>query len=374
MSAHPKTILISINTAWNIVHFRASLVRALKADGYRIVSVAPDDAYTPALESMVDQHIALPMDNAGTSPLRDSMLFFRYLRILHTVRPSALLTYTIKPNIYGALAASMLGIPTIANVSGLGTAFLHKNWLTYLVARLYRLAFRGASCVFFQNPDDRDLFLHMKLVVPEKTRVIAGSGVDLEYFNPRHSLPAHSATHFVLIARMLKDKGIGEFVAAARIVKATHPHTRFRLVGPLGSQNQTAIAQTDMDAWVTEGVIEYLGATDDARSVMAQHDCIVLPSYREGLSRVLLEAAAMGKPIITTNVPGCKHAVEHDKTGLLCHPRDAQSLATSLTQFLQLSPDQRAQMGAEGRKKAEQEFGEEHVIAAYRTMLAMIIP
>ncbi len=368
-----KTALISINTSWNIYHFRAGLMAALRSAGYRIVSAAPKDAYTQRLIGNVDRHITLPMDNAGTSPLNDMLLFFRYYQLLRREKPSVLLSYTIKPNIYGALAARIVGIPVIANVSGLGTAFIRESWLTRVVCLLYRVAFRHVACVFFQNPEDRRLFIARRLVAAERAHVLPGSGVDLDYFSPRPSLRhAQEPFAFVLIARLLWDKGIGEYVAAARRVKATHPGTRFRLVGPRAVRNQTAITDAQIDAWVAEGVIDYLGEIEDVRDVLAAHDCVVLPSYREGMSRVLIEAAAMGKPIIATDVVGCHHVVDHEKNGLVCRVRDAAHLAETMERFLALAPEQRTQMGIESRAKAVREFDEAQVFSAYLSQMALL--
>ena len=368
-------ILISINTTWNIYHFRGGLIGALKNSGYRVVTAAPSDDYTPRLQALVDAHYDLPMDNAGTSLFNDIGLFIRYVKLLRAVRPAALLTYTIKPNIYGAFASKLLGIPVIANVSGLGTAFIRRDWLTQLIKPLYWLAFRSANAVFFQNPNDRDLLLDMRLVAPQKALLVPGSGIDLDYFHPRHvgTRNPDSPIAFVLIARMVGDKGIGDFVEAARRVKAIYPDTVFRLVGPTGVQNKTAIAPTTIAAWVAEGVVDYWGPSDDVRSVIAQHDCVVLPSYREGLSRVLLEAVAMGVPVIATDVPGCRQVVEHGKNGLLCRARDAQDLAEAMLQFICYSPAQRVQMGQLGRAKAEQEFDQHNVFEAYLQKIASIL-
>jgi glycosyltransferase involved in cell wall biosynthesis len=299
-------------------------------------------------------------------------LFFRYLRILRTTRPAIMLTYTIKPNIYGGLAARLLGIPVITNISGLGTAFIQRNWLTRIVILLYKFALHGSACVFFQNADDRDLFVALKLVAPQKTALIPGSGIDLDYFHPQFNAPEpdDAPIAFVLIARLLWDKGIGEYVAAARMVKATYPNIIFRIVGPRGVQNKTAINDAQIAQWVTGGIIEYLGETDDVRTVIAQHDCVVLPSYREGLSRVLLEAAAMGKPLIATDVPGCRQVVDDKINGLLCKPYDAEDLAQAMLKFLQCTPAQRTQMGHESRAKAQREFDQKKVFAAYIEQIA----
>lgn len=365
MSPVNKTIAISINTAWNIYHFRGGLMQFLQARGYRIITAAPPDTYSAKLREKVAAHHDLPMDNAGTSPLKDALLCWRYMLWLRRTRPDVLLTYTAKPNIYGVFAARLLGIPVIANVAGLGTAFIHEGWVTHVVKMLYRLALRCTAHVFFQNAEDHELFLKLGLVDAAKTSLIPGSGIDLTFFAPQPMVDHAPHVDFVLVARLLKDKGIGEYVAAAQRVKATHPQARFRLVGPRGVKNQTAIDDTTLDRWVTEGVIEYLGASDQVRDIMAAHDCVVLPSYREGMSRTLIEAAALAKPIITTDVPGCRQIVTDGENGLLCTARDADSLAQAMIRLIEMPPAARAQMGAHSRDRAERLFDEQIVFTAY---------
>ncbi len=372
MANASDTILMTINTSWNIVNFRTPLIQALQAAGYRVISAAPDDAHTPALRALVAEHYTLPMQNDGTSMMQDVLLFWRYFQLLRRTRPNAVLAYTIKPNIYASFAARLLGIPVINNVSGLGTVFIKQNWLTTVACALYRAAFSGSAHVFFQNDADRQLFIERQLVAEQKTSVIPGSGIDLERFKPidRPTKAANDDCDFVLIARMLRDKGVQEFVDAARIVKQQHPHCRFRLVGPLGVQNKTAITSEQMQQWVEQGVIEYWAEQDDIRAVMTQHDCVVLPSYREGMSRVLLESAAMGLPMITTDVPGCRDVVDHGENGYLCEVRNAADLARQMQKFIALSADAKAAMGHQSRITAEQRFNQALVHQAYIERLA----
>ena len=365
-----KTLLISANTSWNLYHFRSGLIRDLQAQGYRVIAAAPKDAYSERLAAMVSEYYALPMAGAGTSLWGDLLVWWRYLRLLRAVKPSVLLTYTIKPNIYGALAARLCGVPVIANVSGLGTVFIRRNWVTRVATGLYRLAFRGRVTVLFQNTHDRDLFLGMKLVNAEKAELLPGSGVDLEYFSPLPARTEDGKTAFVLIARMLWDKGVSEFVDAARLVKAVYPQVVFRLVGPKDVANKTAIAGEVLAQWVAEGAVEYVGPTEEVREVIAQHDCVVLPSYREGMSRVLLEAAAMEKPLIASDVPGCREVVTEGANGFLCRPRDSKHLADCMIRFLELSPPQRVQMGQASRVKVEQEFNQQRVFDIYRALVS----
>jgi glycosyltransferase involved in cell wall biosynthesis len=281
------------------------------------------------------------------------------------------LGYTAKPNVYGSLAAQALGIPVINNVSGLGTAFIRQGLLTRIVSGLYRLAFRRSARVFFQNPEDQDLFVSAGIVPPEKTALLPGSGIDLARFAP--VAPRERGERpftFLLVARLLWDKGVGEYAEAARLVRARHPAARFQLLGFLDVANRTAVPRADVERWVAEGIIDYLGHAEDVRPLLAAADCVVLPSYREGLPRTLLEAAAMGKPLIATDVPGCRHIADHGVNGYLCAVRDAGSLAEAMINMLGLPEAERRAMGKSARAKAEAEFDERLVVDRYLEAIA----
>ncbi|MEM7353726.1 MAG: glycosyltransferase family 4 protein [Acidobacteriota bacterium] len=365
-------ILLSINAAWNIYNFRSGLIRALLEAGFEVITCAPEDGYEAKLEALGSRFVPLPMDNSGTNPLRDGALFLRYLRILARERPDVYLGYTIKPNVYGSLACHRLGIPVINNVSGLGTAFIRNNWLTRWVKALYRQALRRSATVFFQNEDDRSLFLDAELVRATQTQLLPGSGIDLERFQPQSKEPNPSPV-FLLVARLLWDKGVGEFVEAARLVREQHPSARFQLLGFLGAGNRTAVPRESVEQWVDEGLVEYLGDTDDVRPFIAAADCVVLPSYREGTPRSLLEAAAMAKPLVATDVPGCRQIVDDGKNGYLCEVRNADDLAAKLERFIGLPPAEKARMGENGRLKMENEFDEQIVIRRYLAAIRGIL-
>jgi glycosyltransferase involved in cell wall biosynthesis len=252
----------------------------------------------------------------------------------------------------------------INNVSGLGTAFIRNSWLTRLAKALYRAAFAQSRVVFFQNEDDRTLFTEERLVRPEKTALVPGSGVDLARYQPR---PPHmdGQFRFLVVARLLWDKGIQEFVDAARLVRRQEPGARFQLLGFLDVENRTAVSRAAVEGWGAEGLIEYLGTALDVRDHIAAADCVVLPSYREGTPRSLLEAAAMGKPLITTDVPGCRNVVDHGVNGFLCAAQDASDLADHMLKMIRVPDKLRAAMGAASRTKAEQSFDEGIVITKY---------
>ena len=341
-----------------------ALIRRLKSEGYRVIILTQFDGYENAIGEEVDEIKSLFISRKGVNPFVDLFTILHFVIHLLTFKPDVLLSFTIKPVIYGSIAAKIANVRSIVMITGLGTAFIADTWLTKVVKALYRYALSSVSSIFFQNVDDKDLFINQKLVDPKVCRLTPGSGLDLDkfaYADLRHA----TDKVFLLIARMLWDKGIGEFVDAARAIKVRYPNTRFQLLGPLGVENRTSISYTKMQAWVEEGVIDYLGETDDVSVFIKESSCVVLPSYREGTSRVLLEAAAMGRPIVTTNVPGCKEILEDGITGFLCEPKNSSDLAEKMKMILLLTYEQRKEMGKRGRKKIEKEFNQDIVSNLY---------
>jgi glycosyltransferase involved in cell wall biosynthesis len=291
-------------------------------------------------------------------------------KIFRTERPDAIFSYTIMNNIFGALAARTLGIPFIPNVTGLGTAFLSGGFLQRIAEGLYRRAFRNLGVIFFQNEDDRDLFLERKLVTKLQARLLPGSGIDLTHFAATDYPTDSDAPVFLMIARLLRDKGVLEYVEAARKVKSEHPSTHFQLLGAVDAANRTAIDAATVTSWEEEGTIEYLGTADDVRPHIAAAHCVVLPSYREGAPRTLIEAASMARPLIATDVPGCRSVVDDGVTGYLCEVRDGDDLAKSMEAFLALPRPEKAQMGLAGRAKMATSFDQAIVVEAYRNALS----
>ncbi len=367
------TVLIVLNTAWNLVNFRSGLIRSLVSRGYDVVAVAPVDKYAPQLNALGCRFVHLPMDNKGTNPGRDLMLLWRIFRLMRKESPDVFLAYTIKPNVYGSLSAHALGVPVINNVAGLGTVFIKGGWLNWLVRMLYRVALARSSKVFFQNEDDRHLFISGGLVDGSVTDRLPGSGIDLKKFEPA-PLPGDSQIRFLLIARMLWDKGVGEYVEAARLLKSRGLNAEVCLLGFLDVQNPSAISKSQMNEWVAEGIVRYLGVSDDVREEIAKADCIVLPSfYREGTPRTLLEAAAMARPIITTDSVGCRDVVDDGMNGFLCRPKDATDLADQMARMIAMTHSEREAMGQLGRQKMEREFDEKVVIEKYLSAIEAVL-
>ncbi|MEO5577774.1 MAG: glycosyltransferase family 4 protein [Sphingomicrobium sp.] len=356
--------MLSSNSAWNLVNFRRPVIEALVAAGYEVVAVAPVDGTEGQLEAMGARFRPIRMRGAGTSPVEDLRLLLDYISVLRDERSALFLGFTAKPNIYGSLAARLTGVPVAATISGLGSAFLRGGLLGGLLLRLYRLALGGARTVFFQNPADRDLFIAHKIARPDQARLVAGSGIDLDRFSSA-PISLDSEFRFLLIARLLRDKGIAEFIEAARIIRRRHPHARFQLLGGPGDDNPSAVPQAELARWAAESIVEQLGVRDDVRPFIAAAHCVVLPSYREGLPRSLLEGAAMARPLIASDVPGCRDVVDDGVSGLLCEVRSAASLAAAMERLLTMTPTERLAMGAAGRRKVAAEFDQRLVAEAY---------
>jgi glycosyltransferase involved in cell wall biosynthesis len=369
--SQPKTLLITLNTSWNIYNFRLGLLRSLQQQGFRVVVVAPYDTYSPKLEALGFVYYDIKMNNRGTNPLEDLKLLWDLYWLYRKVSPDAILHYTIKPNIYGSIAGGLLKIPMISNISGLGTVFLDDSLSSKVAQKLYKMALKRVDRVFFQNSEDRKLFESRGLVEASKCDLLAGSGINTALFTPLFS-PHKERFTFLFVARLLRDKGLVEFVEASRMLGKRYA-IACKVLGAYYPNNPTAIDETMMHAWQAEGVVEYLGVSDGVAIIMAEADCVVLPSYREGLSRVLLEAAAMEKPIVTTNVAGCKEVVEEGVNGYLCEVKSALSLAQAMERMLLTSAKEREAMGKRGRAKVETEFEEKHVIEKYHEALSLLI-
>jgi|SaaInlV_120m_DNA_3_1039746.scaffolds.fasta_scaffold10798_2 glycosyltransferase involved in cell wall biosynthesis len=365
-------ILITVNAAWNVLNFRHGLVAEMILDGHSVTVLAPRDDSVAALESLGCKFLPLKMSLKGLNPLQDVKLIRCMRKIFRIERPDVIFSFTIKNNIFGALAARRLGIPFIPNVTGLGTAFLSGGFLKLIAVGLYRYAFRNLRVIFFQNQDDRKLFLTRKIVTAQQARLLPGSGIDLNHFIATDYAENKNAPVFLMIARLLRDKGVFEFVAAARKVKSNYPLARFQLLGAVDAANRTAIDFATVMSWEEDGIIEYLGTTDDVRPYIAAAHCVVLPSYREGAPRTLIEAASMARPLIATDVPGCRSVVEDGETGFLCKVQDDDDLARCIETFMALPSAEMARLGRAGRAKMATSFDQGIVIQAYRDALHLI--
>jgi glycosyltransferase involved in cell wall biosynthesis len=357
-------VAIVLNTSWNIYNFRINFIKRLIHEGFEVHTIAPEDEYTHQLRAAGCIHHKVRMDSRGANPIKDSALIVELWSIYRRCRPDVVLHYTIKPNVYGTFAAALLGIPVINNVCGLGTVFLKDDLVSTIAIWLYKMAFRFPRKVFFQNSDDLQLFLDRKLVPASSADLLPGSGINLNYFRPQPYRRNKRFT-FLMISRLISDKGVYEYIDAVKKLKTEGVNARFQILGAKDPKHRRGIKLRVIDQWIRSGTVEYLGTTTDVRTYLREADCVVLPSYREGTPRTLLEAASSARPIIATDVPGCRNVVQHGRNGYLCKLRDADDLAEKMKSMASLDDHTLLSMGYHGRMLAEAEFDESRVIEKY---------
>ena len=332
--------------------------------GCEILAIAPRDDFSFKLEELGCKFVHIPIDNKGANPIKDLSLFFNFIRIYKKYKPDMVLHYTIKPNTYGSLACKALGIACISNVSGLGTVFIRKGWVYQLAKILYRISFLVPQRVFFQNNDDRQLFIDLNLVKDSRTGILPGSGINTALYRPV-TYKKHFPFRFLLIARLLNDKGIAEFANASKILQEKGYEIECKLLGFYDRESVYNISREDIAMWSEKGYINFIGESKDVFIQINEADCVVLPSYREGTPRSLLEAMALEKPIIGTDVPGCREVVEEGKNGYMCLSKSAESLADTMLKIYNLPEDKLIKMGKQGRLIAETKFDERIVVESY---------
>ena len=356
-------IVIAYNTCWYVYNFRIPLIRALIDKGWRVTVLAPRDAYSGRVEAAGAAHRHIELEQKGMNPLRELATKRRFVAAYKKLRPALVLQYTIKPDIYGSIAARSLGIPVINTITGLGTMF--AGGLKELAVRvLYKYAFSKVDLVFFQNTDDRDLFISGRMVRAKQTALLPGSGVDTARFSPQ---PRGTGPFtFLLAARLLRAKGVEDFIDAARKVKARYASTRFVLLGSHEANDPEYASAAVLARAVEDGTVERPGHVDDIRPFLASADCVVLPSYyREGVPRSLLEAASMGKPLIASDSVGTREPLRDGVNGFLCRPRHPEDLADKMEAMITMPSHRLAEMGSASRAFMKERFDETFVIDAY---------
>lgn len=365
------TIALVANSSWSIYNFRLGLIRALLDEGHNIVVIAPRDNFTSKLVSEKITFKEIHMSNYGKNPFGDVKLCHQLYKIYKKEQVDFIFHYTIKPNIFGTIAAFFGRIPSILVITGLGQLFNFSNWVVrWITLFLYRIATLLSKEVWFLNENDRDIFKYKRIVRGKKTKVLPSEGIDTEWFRSTKERDPRPPTKFLFAGRLIKDKGVIVYAKAAKIIKSKYPDTEFELLGFIDTNNPNAISYKQIEEWQKEKILSYLGETTDIRPYFENADCLVFPSfYREGISRVLLEGAAMELPIITTNNVGCREIVQHGKNGFLCTPQDIDSLVDQIEIFLELGAQDRMVMGKLSRKKVSREFGEERVISIYAQKL-----
>lgn len=361
-----KKIAVIENGLFSTYTMRDGLMQRLLKEGYEVTILTHTNSFVSQVEKT-----GLKVINIGSgnlNPVKVSKYILNLYRSLKEIRPDVCLTFSIRPAIWGNFITRYLKIPTITNITGVGPLFSSKNFAYRIARSIYRYALKKTKKVFFQNFDDMNLFIEKKFVSKEIAERIPGSGVDYEKFSPMTPDKKYG-NHFtfLFIGRLIKDKGIFEFAEAARIMRKKYPTILFNVIGPFWHQNlrSNTITKSDLQNWITEGLIDYQGEKKDVRKFIAEADCIVLPSYREGTSNILLEAASMEKPIVTTNTTGCKEIVDDEITGFLCNVRDPIDLTKKMEKMFLLSTGQRDEMGKKARQKIIKEFDKQIVLNAY---------
>ncbi|BAU23557.1 glycosyl transferase [Caldimicrobium thiodismutans] len=366
-------IVFSSNTSFSLYNFRLGLMRRLKNLGYEVIAIAPKDEYTDELLKEGFKYFEVKnLSRKGKNPFNDLKLLWEYIRLFKKIKPDLVINYTIKPNIYGGLAGKILGIPYINVVTGLGYVFVRGGALAKLVKFLYWLSFRGSNFVVFQNTEDRK---ELKGVIPEnKVAEILGSGVNTEYFSPSQCKETEKDRFiFLFVGRFLRDKGILELVSAGKLLYQKRKDFEIWLLGGLDKGNPESISNDELEKIEKLPFIQVLPFARDVRLFLCNCDCMVLPSYREGLPKSLLEAMAMGKTVITTDAPGCREVCLNGVNGFLVKPKDIESLYRAMLEMLELSQEERLKMGKEGKRLVEERFSEEIVIEKYLSLIKKIL-
>jgi glycosyltransferase involved in cell wall biosynthesis len=354
-------ILVLANFGMGLYKFRKELLEELIKQSNEVYVSLPNDEYVPMLEKLGCKYVETQLDRRGTNPISDLKLMFSYVKMIRRIKPDVVLTYTIKPNVYGGIACRMTKIPYIPNITGLGTALENSGLLQSVASCLYKVALREASCVFVQNRENAD-FMTEKGIIKRKLRLIPGSGVNLNHYQVLDYPSDDEVVRFLFISRVMKQKGIDEYLAAAKYIKDRYPKTEFHILGFCEEAYEQKL--NDLDA---KGIIQYHGIQTDVREFHKISHCTIHPTYYpEGMSNVLLESAACGRPIITTNRSGCREIVDDGVNGYLVEEQDSQDLIAKIERFIKLDYGRKNKMGLAGREKVEREFDRKIVIDAYK--------
>lgn len=364
-----RTIVFCCNSLWGLVNFRSRVIEALVGDGHRVVLVSQRDIPVERVAALGAEFVEWDVQPRSVNALRELGAMRSLLRLYRRIGPDIAFHFTIKPVMYGAIVSRLIGIPCVSIITGLGYLFLERNWKARLANALYRFTLHRSREVWFLNDDDRNMFASAGLTDSLPVRMLPGEGIDVSRFVNEPLPESDDRFVFLMIARLVRDKGVVEFAEAARKVRAAHPRAVFRLLGPSYSANAMSVSVEDVRAWAREGHLEYLGSVDDVRPAIADAHCVVLPSYREGIPRVLVEAAAMGRPAIATDVTGCRDVVIDRETGLLCQAQDATSLVAACEAMLAMPRDALTAMGARAREATVQRYDDSNVILQYRQAL-----
>ena len=366
-------IMFVANYMWDIYIFRFGVLKALVEDGYEVIAVAPDDGRVN-LEKLIPgiKTIPITLNKRGINPIEDIKLINELYRIYKTEKPDLIFHYTIKPNIYGTIASKLAKRNSIAILTGLGYSFIQRNFVSKIAVSLYKFSLQFSKEIWVLNDDDKNTLLTKGIGDKSTIFILPGEGTDCKRFSPLTKVRNDDKIIFLMIARAFIDKGFKEYEESARRIKNLYKDkVEFWYLGALGENAVSGITKDYMDNLVNEGVLKYLGITDNPENIIKECDVIVLPSYREGISKTLLEGAAMGKPLIASNVTGCKEIIEDNKTGFLVNVKDIDDLSNKMKTFINLSNDEKENMGKLGREKILKEFDEKIIIEIYKNKIKL---
>jgi glycosyltransferase involved in cell wall biosynthesis len=362
----PKQIAFVGNTAFSLYNFRLGVMKRFVAEGYKVFAIAPKDKYSNLFETDNITFINLNINGKGTNILTDILLFFKIIQLYRKHSFNFIFHYTIKPIIYGSLACRILRIKTIAITTGLGYTFDNHNWLSKLVVFLYTKSLEKAKEVWFLNSDDKTVFLKKRIIEESRTFILKSEGVNSEIFIPAKKTENQDKFVFLFLSRLVREKGVEEFVMAAKHLKLKYPNIECQILGKMDIQNPNNIPLENVIDWDHDGIIRYFDDAMDVRPYIANSDCVVLPSYyREGVPRCLLEAMSMKRPIITTDNVGCRELIEDNINGKMCNTKDVENLANKMEEMYLLTDARRNEMGENGRTKVLQQFNEKMIINVY---------
>ncbi len=360
-----KKVLFCSNSSWNIYNFRLNLIKKLLSKKYKVFVLSSRDEFTEKLIKNGCEFYEIKINRSNINLFNNFFLFIKYVIFIRKINPNLILSYTIKPNIFSALAARILKIDIYNTITGLGSSFLGNFAIKFLTIFLYRFCLRYSNLLIFQNPDDKELFTKFKILKNQNFDIIPGSGIDVNFYYYDQKKQNNSFNNFLFIGRIIKDKGIYELIKAFEYINKKGLDAQLFLLGKPDKENPSNITISKIQEWEKSKIIVFLGYSNDVRKFIIESDCVILPSYREGMSKSLLEASSIGRPIITTDVPGCKDIVDDKITGLLCKSRDVNDLIKKIEYFIYMNLNQRIQMGYNGRKKILNKFNEKIIIDKY---------